>query len=58
MPLALILLAVVIGVVIKQGCVILFEVVFLAMGCVWVGLWVGLSVDIAHYVRLIGYACK
>ena len=30
----------------------------MAMGCVWVGLWVGLSVDIAHYVRLIGYACK
>ena len=28
------------------------------MDCVWVGLWVGLSVDIAHYVRLIGYACK
>ena len=27
--------------------------IIVAMGCVWVGLWVGLSVDIAHYVRLV-----
>ena len=37
MPLALILLAVVIGVVIKQGCVILFEVVFLGQVCKYFG---------------------